>query len=165
VGGGGGDAAGRRPPPFNRRRLLSMPETCSTTGSRSGERARQNSKTTPFFTPADESGRPKTAHPELDLPRILLPNRPVGNAARQTWMRLTLPVYAPRVTIQAAAVAAVPSEGGDKLVRQYHTTWSLMGLELGSADHQRGVLRGPNTNEVGVSGKVRLLKNIAGGGC
>ena len=62
----------------------------------------------------------------------------------------------------AAAVAAVPAAGPDDWCYISSGTWSLMGLEL-----DQPVINGQSlalnfTNEVGVAGKIRLLKNIAG---
>jgi rhamnulokinase len=61
----------------------------------------------------------------------------------------------------AAAVAAVPAEGTDWAYVS-SGTWSLMGVEL-SAPLLTDECRARNfTNEIGVGGTIRLLKNIIG---
>ena len=61
----------------------------------------------------------------------------------------------------AAAVAAVPAEGGDWGYIS-SGTWSLMGVELDAPIINDRALALNFTNEVGAGGKIRLLKNIAG---
>src|SRR5207302_3189134 len=72
------------------------------------------------------------------------------------------PVYATAGHDTAAAVAAVPSEGGDNWCYISSGTWSLMGLELDAPIINAASCAANYTNEVGVSGTVRFLKNIAG---
>jgi rhamnulokinase len=72
-----------------------------------------------------------------------------------------VPVYATACHDTAAAVAAVPAEGGDWCYIS-SGTWSLMGLELDEPIINDQVLELTLTNEIGAEGKVRLLKNIAG---
>jgi rhamnulokinase len=71
-------------------------------------------------------------------------------------------VYASAGHDTAAAVAAVPAESGRNWCYVSSGTWSLMGLEV-----EAPVINGQSlalnfTNEVGVGGTIRLLKNIAG---
>lgn len=61
----------------------------------------------------------------------------------------------------AAAVAAVPAKG-DGWCYISSGTWSLMGVELDEPVINDAVLHANFTNEIGVDGKVRFLKNIAG---
>jgi rhamnulokinase len=88
------------------------------------------------------------------LPEIVEPGAKLGEHAG-------IPVYATGCHDTASAVAAVPAEGND-WVYISSGTWSLMGVEAdGPAIDDR--TRALNfTNEMGVAGKVRLLKNIAG---
>jgi rhamnulokinase len=72
------------------------------------------------------------------------------------------PVYATAGHDTAAAVAAVPAAGGDNWCYVSSGTWSLMGLELDAPLINAQSLAANYTNEVGVSGKIRFLKNIAG---
>jgi rhamnulokinase len=72
------------------------------------------------------------------------------------------PVYAIGGHDTASAVAAVPSQGGDNWCYISSGTWSLMGLELDAPVINQQSLALNYTNEVGLAGKIRLLKNIAG---
>ena len=72
------------------------------------------------------------------------------------------PVYATAGHDTAAAVVAVPAESGDDWCYISSGTWSLMGLELDRPVIDASSLAANYTNEVGVSGKIRFLKNIAG---
>ena len=72
------------------------------------------------------------------------------------------PVYAIGGHDTASAVAAVPSLGGDNWCYISSGTWSLMGLELDAPVINEQSLALNYTNEVGLAGKIRLLKNIAG---
>jgi rhamnulokinase len=72
-----------------------------------------------------------------------------------------VPVYASAGHDTAAAVAAVPAQGNDFCYIS-SGTWSLMGVELDAPLINDRSLALNFTNEVGVAGKIRLLKNIAG---
>ena len=56
----------------------------------------------------------------------------------------------------------MPAEDGDNWCYISSGTWSLMGVELDQPVINEQSLRLNYTNEVGVGGKIRLLKNIAG---
>jgi rhamnulokinase len=71
------------------------------------------------------------------------------------------PVFASAGHDTAAAVAAVPASAADWCYIS-SGTWSLMGLELDTPVINAQSLAMNVTNEIGVGGKVRLLKNIAG---
>jgi rhamnulokinase len=71
------------------------------------------------------------------------------------------PVYATASHDTAAAVAAVPSEG-DGWCYISSGTWSLMGVELPEPVIDERSLALNFTNEIGVGGKIRFLRNIAG---
>jgi rhamnulokinase len=62
----------------------------------------------------------------------------------------------------AAAVAAVPAEGGDDWAYLSSGTWSLLGVELPKPIINRDVLAANYTNEVGYGGSIRFLHNIVG---
>lgn len=72
------------------------------------------------------------------------------------------PVYATAGHDTAAAVVAVPAAVGENWCYISSGTWSLMGLELDNPVINAQSLAANYTNEVGVSGKIRFLKNIAG---
>jgi rhamnulokinase len=61
----------------------------------------------------------------------------------------------------ASAVAAVPARGDDWCYIS-SGTWSLMGVELDQPVINDDSLAANFTNEVGVAGKIRFLKNIPG---
>jgi rhamnulokinase len=71
------------------------------------------------------------------------------------------PVYATASHDTAAAVAAVPAEG-DGWCYISSGTWSLMGVELPEPVIGERSLALNFTNEIGVGGRTRFLKNIAG---
>ncbi|MGL4464685.1 MAG: rhamnulokinase [Planctomycetia bacterium] len=62
----------------------------------------------------------------------------------------------------AAAVAAVPALGGDDWCFLSSGTWSLMGVETPQPILTPQALKGNFTNEGGVGGVIRFLKNIMG---
>jgi rhamnulokinase len=72
-----------------------------------------------------------------------------------------LPVIAPACHDTGCAVAAVPAEGED-FAYISSGTWSLMGTELPEPTINQHSLAFDFTNEGGVSGTFRFLKNIAG---
>ena len=72
-----------------------------------------------------------------------------------------IPVIAPATHDTGSAVAAVPAEGADWCYIS-SGTWSLMGVELASPIINEKVARYNYTNEGGVGGSTRFLKNIAG---
>lgn len=73
----------------------------------------------------------------------------------------SIPVIAPATHDTAAAVAAVPAEG-DSWAYISSGTWSLMGVETRTPQTDERTLRVNFTNEGGVGGTIRLLKNIMG---
>jgi rhamnulokinase len=72
-----------------------------------------------------------------------------------------VPVIAPASHDTASAVAAVPAEGSDFCYIS-SGTWSLMGVELPEPIINEKSLRYNYTNEGGVGGTIRFLKNIMG---
>jgi rhamnulokinase len=72
-----------------------------------------------------------------------------------------VPVVAPASHDTAAAVAAVPVEG-DSWCYISSGTWSLMGVEVPAPVVTEQALAANFTNEGGVAGTTRLLKNVMG---
>jgi sugar (pentulose or hexulose) kinase len=72
-----------------------------------------------------------------------------------------IPVIAPATHDTASAVAAVPATGTDWCYIS-SGTWSLMGVELPEPIINEKSLRYNYTNEGGVGGTIRFLKNIMG---
>src|SRR6185295_17047929 len=75
-----------------------------------------------------------------------------------------VPVIAPACHDTASAVAAVPAESGAGGDWCYISsgTWSLMGVELDRPLINEKALQYNYTNEGGVGGTIRFLKNIMG---
>ena len=82
--------------------------------------------------------------------------------AEQNGLESDTPVYTVGGHDTASAVAAVPTEGGGGWCYISSGTWSLMGVEVDSPVITEQTLKANFTNEEGVAGKIRLLKNIAG---
>ncbi len=106
---------------------------------------------------------------ELDLPaHILRPVVPSGSVlgslspevARECGAA-AVPVIAPAGHDTGSAVASVPAEGGDWCYIS-SGTWSLMGVELAAPIINDKSLAYNYTNEGGVGGSIRFLKNIMG---
>lgn len=72
-----------------------------------------------------------------------------------------IPVITPASHDTASAVASVPAEGDDWCYIS-SGTWSLMGVELAAPIINNKSLRYNYTNEGGVGGSIRFLKNIMG---
>jgi rhamnulokinase len=99
----------------------------------------------------------------LDLPcQILGPAVAPGTALGPMMEAPHAPVYATAGHDTAAAVAAIPAVEGDPWCYISSGTWSLLGVELDRPTINDECLAYGCTNEVGVAGRIRLLKNIAG---
>jgi rhamnulokinase len=105
---------------------------------------------------------------ELDLPRHLMPRlRPSGTALGplRDYLRerLQLPeavVVQPATHDTASAVAGTPLAPGWAFISS--GTWSLVGVERRAPLVEPAVLAANFTNERGVGGTFRFLKNVAG---
>ena len=98
------------------------------------------------------------------LPEIVAPGTRLGpllDSVAEAAGLGVVPVYATGCHDTASAVAAVPAEGSNWCYIS-SGTWSLMGAELDQPIINEQVLEQNLTNEIGVAGKVRFLKNIAG---
>lgn len=98
------------------------------------------------------------------LPPIAMPGTPIGGLADALATETgtgPVPVVAVASHDTASAVAAVPAEGTDWAYIS-SGTWSLMGIETASPVITPETLASNFTNELGVDGTVRFLKNIAG---
>ncbi|HUQ92458.1 MAG TPA: rhamnulokinase family protein [Bryobacteraceae bacterium] len=73
-----------------------------------------------------------------------------------------IPVFAVAGHDTASAVAAIPAKGDGNWCYISSGTWSLMGVEVPQPVINDPCLALNFTNEMGVEGRVRLLKNIAG---
>jgi rhamnulokinase len=118
--------------------------------------------TTQFFNPESMSWATELLT-RLELPAgILSEIVPPGTLLGKMIEPPYAPVYATAGHDTAAAVVAVPAERGDNWCYISSGTWSLMGLELAAPVIGARSLAANYTNEVGVSGRIRFLKNIAG---
>lgn len=105
--------------------------------------------------------------PTSILPKIVPPGTKLGTL-RDEVMRHTgldkIDVIAPATHDTASAVAAIPTSNTGKADWAYISsgTWSLMGVEVNSAVLGSRAFELNVTNEGGVDGTYRLLKNIMG---
>jgi rhamnulokinase len=108
---------------------------------------------------------------QLGLPTQMLgpvvePGTTLGNL-RSELCQITGAPQAVRVILPpshdtASAVAAVPATGGQSWAFLSSGTWSLLGAEISSPIATAAAREVPFTNERGLNGSVRFLKNIAG---
>ncbi|MDB5322838.1 MAG: pentulose/hexulose kinase [Phycisphaerales bacterium] len=101
------------------------------------------------------------------LPRVVPSGTRLGNlradVAAECGAAGDIPVIAPGCHDTASAVAAVPVRGGDGDWCYISSgTWSLMGVETPQPIINEKSLRLNYTNEGGVAGDIRFLKNIMG---
>jgi len=100
------------------------------------------------------------------LPELVEPGRRLGAllpaVADQCGLPPGTPVYTTASHDTASAVAAVPASAGSRWCYISSGTWSLMGMELDRPLINEATLAANFTNEVGVGGSIRFLKNIPG---
>ncbi|MBK9167769.1 MAG: rhamnulokinase [Bryobacterales bacterium] len=124
--------------------------------------------TTQFFDPRarcwagdllEGAGIPPAILPELVEPGTLL--APLRDEVARAAGLDPAPVFATGCHDTASAVAAVPAQG-DGWCYISSGTWSLMGVETAEPVIDERSLAMGLTNEAGVAGRTRLLRNIAG---
>jgi len=130
-----------------------------------------NATTTQFLDPIKRTWARKLlnrfALPVRLLPNIIQPGTVVGplldSVSRRTGLK-KINITVPASHDTASAVAAVPTKRNKEGTWAYLSsgTWSLMGVELAQAQLSQRVLDFNLTNEGGVDGTYRLLKNITG---
>ena len=106
---------------------------------------------------------------QLELPTRILPEiipsgtvlGPLQPEVAQECGVEPMPVIAPACHDTGSAVAAVPAQGSDWCYIS-SGTWSLMGVEIAEPIINEKSLRYNYTNEGGVGGTIRFLKNIMG---
>lgn len=129
-----------------------------------------NATTTQFYNPIRKGWATsllrKFGLPRRILPQIVSPGTILGTVRESIRGRTGLgpiDVVAPATHDTGSAVAAVPATGSSGTWAYLSSgTWSLMGLELPTAQMSDRVLDLNLTNEGGVDGSFRLLKNICG---
>lgn len=159
--------------------LLMMPDLFAwlLTGRRVGERT--DASTTQLLDPRSGTWSDELCR-DLNLPRAILPELiepgsvigPVRRAlAEELGIASDLTVLAPATHDTASAVAAVPVVrpagvaeviGPPDWCYLSSGTWSLLGVEVPQPVITRETLKYNFTNEGGVAGTTRLLKNIMG---
>lgn len=86
-----------------------------------------------------------------------------GDVAKECGVTSAIPIIAPATHDTASAVAAVPASAGPNDWCYISSgTWSLMGVELDKPLINEKTLQYNYTNEGGVGGTIRFLKNIMG---
>ncbi|UCH35600.1 MAG: rhamnulokinase [Armatimonadota bacterium] len=97
------------------------------------------------------------------LPPLIQPGTVLGPLAKSVAeeTETQAPVIAPASHDTGSAVAAVPANGDDWCYIS-SGTWSLMGVEVAAPVINDAALRYNFTNEGGVAGTYRFLKNIGG---
>jgi len=105
--------------------------------------------------------------PTAMFPQIVPPGTKLGTLRDEVMQQTGLgkiDVIAPATHDTASAVAAIPTSNTGKADWAYISsgTWSLMGVEVDSAVLGRRAFELNVTNEGGIDGTYRLLKNIMG---
>ena len=156
--------------------LLMMPDLFGwlLTGQRAGEHT--DASTTQLLDPRTTTWSDELCQ-ALDLPRTILPpliepGTELGplrkSVAEETGIAQPVAVIAPATHDTASAVAAVPATGlsSSSLPPDWcylsSGTWSLLGVEVPRPVINVETMRYNFTNEGGVAGTTRLLKNIMG---
>lgn len=106
--------------------------------------------------------------PTQMLGPIIDPGARVGSLREEvavaTGAESEVAIIAPGSHDTASAVASIPNQDSDPGSWAYISsgTWSLMGAELNESLASKESCAAPFTNELGLSGTTRFLKNIAG---
>lgn len=82
--------------------------------------------------------------------------------ARATGLSAEVQIVLPPSHDTASAVAAVPAAAGKSWCYLSSGTWSLLGAELDAPCTIAAAQEAMFTNELGIDGRIRFLKNIAG---
>jgi len=152
-------------------RFLLMPDWVNwcLTGGRFSEFT--NATTTQFLNPKTRQWSTELLKnlnlPTHLLPELVLPGTKLGNLRPGVADRTGLddiPVIAPGTHDTASAVAAIPTDRTGKLNWAYISsgTWSLVGIESPDPLLSQAALACNVTNEGGVEGTWRVLKNVMG---
>jgi rhamnulokinase len=99
------------------------------------------------------------------MPEIVRPGTIIGTLTKNSTKEIgcpQIPVIASASHDTACAVAAVPADENSRWAYLSSGTWSLIGVESPTAVINDKTFAYPFTNEGGVDGTIRLLKNIMG---
>jgi rhamnulokinase len=142
------------------------------TGRRAGERT--DASTTQLLDPRDGTWSDELCRtlglPRSILPPLIDPGTELGplrkSVADELGISHPITVLVPGTHDTASAVAAVPTKGTGTNPPDWcyisSGTWSLLGVEVPHPVINEATLRSNFTNEGGVVGTTRLLKNIMG---
>jgi rhamnulokinase len=96
---------------------------------------------------------------------VIKPGNPAGSVNEFSAMKTgpDIPVYLPACHDTACAVAAVPAAGDTQDWAYLSSgTWSLLGIEVKEPVISEGSFKENFTNEGGVEGRIRFLRNVMG---
>lgn len=137
------------------------------TGERGAERT--NASTTQLFDVRSRTWALDLAERAGIPPRLLPPLREPGSRVGTIRAELATELGLPEVPViavgshdTASAVVAVPAEPGTNSAYISSGTWSLVGLELAEPELSDAALAANFTNEGGVDGTIRFLRNVMG---
>ncbi len=165
--------------------LLMMPDLIHylLTGRKASERT--DASTTQLLDPRSGSWSTELCEalniPRSILPELIEPGTEIGpirkSVVDELGLAQTIPVITPATHDTASAVVAVPARPGPSGQTLAHSplqssppdwcylssgTWSLLGVEISNPVITAETMRYNLTNEGGVAGTIRLLKNIMG---
>lgn len=142
--------------------LLFMPDLISSrlTGGAYRGAERTIASTSQMLDPSTQSWNVDLLR-EARIPVGLLPSV-VPSGTRIGTTQGGTPVFATAGHDTASAIAAVPARPNTKWAFLSSGTWSLLGVELTAPVITRRALQMGLSNEVGINGTTRLLKNIMG---
>lgn len=107
----------------------------------------------------------KLSLPMEIMPEVVAPGTMVGKLKADIAKELgckPIPIVATSSHDTASAVAAIPADKKTNWAYLSSGTWSLMGVEVSEAIISNETFEYEFTNEGGVAGTIRLLKNIMG---
>ncbi|WIY07554.1 rhamnulokinase family protein [Amycolatopsis mongoliensis] len=144
------------------RTMLLIPDLLNywLTGSIGAERT--NASTTQLYDVRARTWASSLAAQVGIPPRLLPPLRDAGTVVGTASELSGVPVVAVGSHDTASAVVAVPAEPGTNFAYISSGTWSLAGLELPEPELGDAALAANFTNEGGVDGTIRFLRNVMG---
>lgn len=130
---------------------------------------RTNASTTQFYSVHSHEWSTRVLErvglPEAILPGLHSPGDTVGTLLPDVAQRVGLPPDVPVIAVgshdTASAVVGVPADE-EPFAYVSSGTWSLVGLELPDPVLTDAARRADFTNEAGVDGTIRFLKNVTG---
>jgi rhamnulokinase len=154
-------------------RLLMIPDYLHFLLSGSRDSEFTNATTTQFFHPTRKTWATglleKLGLPTTLLPPVIQPASPLGKllpeVAAHSGLSSRLQVIAPATHDTGSAVAGLPQidvPAGAHVAFLSSGTWSLLGVELPAPNLSEAALAGNFTNEGGLDGSYRFLKNVMG---